>query len=146
MDASVRLARARERASVLQDRRVLVVDDEADVRELVAWLLESARLSVYTAADADEALVILARTPIEFIISDIGMPQVDGCSFIREVRASGRRIPALAVSAFTQPENQARALAAGFDMYLFKPCDPATLLDALVSLYESLQRTGGSDA
>jgi hypothetical protein len=111
---------------------VLVVDDEPDAREIMATALEASGARVEIAASAREALEILERTPVDVLLSDIAMPDEDGYALIYKVRASIARkfadIPAAAVTAFTGPEDRARALAAGFQVHLPKPLRPVDLV------------------
>lgn len=111
--------------------RVLVVDDEADARELFAMVLESCGAVVTTASRASEAFALIRRDPPQVLVSDIGMPEEDGFSLIRRVRAlspaEGGRTPAVAVTAFTGVEHRTRALEAGFDQHVGKPFEPKQL-------------------
>lgn len=118
--------------------KVLVVEDEADVRDLLRWLLESNNAVVHTASSANEALVMLARERPDILISDIGMPDRDGFSLIREIRGldpqAGGQTPAVALTAFARAEDRTRALLAGYQFHLTKPIDAAELLAALATL------------
>lgn len=117
---------------------VLVVEDEADVRDLLRWLLESNHATVHTASSADEALVLLAAQRPNVVISDIGMPDRDGFSLIRAIRGldpqDGGQTPAVALTAFAHAEHRTRALLAGYQFHIAKPIDPAELLAALATL------------
>jgi signal transduction histidine kinase/ActR/RegA family two-component response regulator len=120
--------------------RVLLVDDEADGREMIAKMLESRGAVVDSAASADEALSRLDRGTADVLISDIGMPRVDGYELMRRVRRLGssdrvRAIPAIALTAFARPEDAAKADLAGFHLHLAKPVEPTKLfasVDALI--------------
>ena len=123
----------------LDGARVLVVDDDPDARGLMETLLGEAGAIVRcenTAADGFEAVTKFNPSVLVF---DIELPGEDGYSLIRRVRdwQDGRpRIPAIALTAYARPEDRARALRAGFDGYLAKPVDPAsltTLVDALLN-------------
>lgn len=118
--------------------KVLVVEDEPDVRELLRWLLESNHAVVCTASSVDEALVLLAKERPDIVISDIGMPNRDGFSLIRAIRGldaqEGGQTPAVALTAFAHPEDRTRALLAGYQFHISKPIDPAELLAALATL------------
>ena len=124
--------------------KVLVVEDEPDVRELLRWLLESNQAVVCTASSADEALVLLAKERPDIVISDIGMPNRDGFSLIRAIRGldarDGGQTPAVALTAFAHPEDRTRALLAGYQFHIPKPIDPAELLAALATLYARRDR------
>ncbi len=121
----------------LEGVRVLVVDDDADALSMVRELLESAGASVTTALSADEALLLIERQPPDLLLSDIGMPAMDGFELIRRVRElplSIRHVPAAALTAYAQPEDRTRALRSGFQAHLAKPIDPGELLTAVEML------------
>ena len=117
---------------------VLVIDDELDSLELVQQVLAASEATILTATGAREALrLVEARRP-DLVISDIGMPLVDGFEMIRRIRALPDRetagVPAIALTAFSRREDQQRALEAGFDEYLAKPVAPATLLQTVAAI------------
>ena len=132
------LAGPREPMPVLEGIRILLVDDEADAREVMASALLACGATVVSAPSAQEALDILARTDVDLLLSDIAMPGQDGYALIREIRAlpSSRlaAIPAAAVTAHARNDERERALAAGFQMHLTKPIDPAALARAVALL------------
>jgi CheY-like chemotaxis protein len=120
----------------------LVVDDEADARELVATLLQQCGAKVTTVASAEEALAVLkagegGKQP-DVIVSDVSMPEVDGYELIRRVRErsikGGGRIPAVALTAYGRSVDRIRALSAGFQMHMPKPVEPAELATVVASL------------
>ena len=117
---------------------VLLVDDEPDLRSATARVLQGAGAQVIMAAGAAEALQELKQRRPSVIVSDIGMPQVDGYELLRQVRqlpeAEGGRTPAAAYSAFTRPDDATQALAAGFQRHLSKPLAPAALIAAILCL------------
>jgi PAS domain S-box-containing protein len=117
---------------------VLLVDDADDTREPVASLLENVGARVSAADSAASALELLRRDRYDVLVSDIGMPDVDGYDFIRMVRAlphdKGSAIPALALTAYGRAEDRTRALLAGFQMHLSKPVQPTELMAAISSL------------
>ena len=118
----------------LEGVRVLVVDDDADALSMVRELLETAGASVTTAFSADEALTLIEQHPPDLLLSDIGMPVMDGFELIRRVRElppSIRHLPAAALTAYAQPEDRSRALRSGFQAHLAKPIDPGELLTAV---------------
>jgi CheY-like chemotaxis protein len=119
----------------LDGLRVLVVDDEADAREVMAQTLETYGASVELAESAHEALEILEHLRVDVLLADIAMPDEDGFSLIRNVRASSvpgvSTIPAAAVTAFTREEHRQHALTAGFQLHLGKPFQPAELVRAV---------------
>ena len=110
---------------------VLVVDDEADARQLLTTILQECGGRVRAAASADEALRQVRASVPDVLVSDIGMPDVDGFELIRRLRASSDRrlatLPAIALTAFTRAEDRRRALEAGYDRYLRKPVDAGEL-------------------
>ncbi len=128
----------------LDGLRLLVVDDEDDARELLGIMLEKYGATVRAAASSQEALGALDEATFDVIISDIGMAGEDGHAFMRKVRShvgqSGQAktftstIPALALTAYARAEDQRKALAAGFQMHLAKPVEPATLIDSIARL------------
>jgi CheY-like chemotaxis protein len=116
---------------------VLVVDDEADALELIRRVLQEQGATPATAASAHEALKALEESTPDVIVSDIGMPVMDGFEFMRKVRErepSYHRIPALALTAFARPEDRKRAVLSGFQSYLAKPFDMAELVIVVAAL------------
>jgi CheY-like chemotaxis protein len=115
--------------------RVLVVDDEADARDVVRLVLSEAGAAVVVADSAEEALRVLEEGgPVDVIISDIGMPDIDGYGMIRALRALGglaEMIPAIALTAYGRPEDRTRALACGYHHHVTKPVSPANLIAAV---------------
>jgi signal transduction histidine kinase/ActR/RegA family two-component response regulator len=124
----------------LRGLKVLLVDDEADTRDLVRQLLADGHAQVHTAASAAEALALLPALRPDLLLSDIGMPGCDGYQLIREVRRlppqQGGRTPAIALTAFARPDDRARALLAGYQAHLTKPIDSYELLAAVAGLAE----------
>jgi len=116
----------------LQGLSVLVVDDEPDVLELLSRVLGDARANVMAVANAEAALQAFPQVQPRLLISDIGMPGMDGYELIRRLRrtqaAMGHRVPAIALTAFARSEDRKRALESGFDVYLSKPVEPHELL------------------
>jgi diguanylate cyclase len=110
--------------------KVLLVDDEADALDLMEWILSECGATIRRADNAIEALSLLGSERPDIVVSDIGMPDVDGFELIRRIRALGEAcggtVPALALTAFTRAEDQQRALKAGFDLYMTKPVEPST--------------------
>jgi signal transduction histidine kinase/ActR/RegA family two-component response regulator len=131
--------------SQLQGVKVLVVDDEPDARELIKRVLEDCKAQVLTAGSAAEAMPILLQQKPDVLLSDIGMPQVDGYDFLRQVRAmtaqSGGKIPAIALTAFARSEDRTRALMSGYQVHVSKPVEPAELVATVASV---MGRTGES--
>jgi CheY-like chemotaxis protein len=119
----------------LHNVRVLVVDDDADSLEVLREVLEVAGAQVTTATSANNALEAIdaGDGAFELIISDIGMPEVDGYSFIHRVRSSesGARVPAIALTAYARANDAALAKRAGYQEHLVKPVDEQKLLLAV---------------
>ncbi|MBW4444208.1 MAG: PAS domain-containing protein [Plectolyngbya sp. WJT66-NPBG17] len=109
---------------------ILIVDDEADARELLAFLLEQQGAIVTVANSAKDARSKLADTQ-DILISDLGMPEEDGFQLIRKLRSEGRSIHAIALTAYAREEDRQAALAAGFQAHITKPIEPAELFKAI---------------
>ncbi|HEY7499259.1 MAG TPA: ATP-binding protein [Vicinamibacterales bacterium] len=118
----------RVRDARFEDVAVVVVDDERDARELLATLLGRCGARVIQCESAAEALDVLRSTPVQLIVADIAMPDVDGNELIRRARTANIHIPAVAVSAYARPEDRREALAAGYNAYCSKPLDAAEFL------------------
>ncbi|HEX4415311.1 MAG TPA: PAS domain S-box protein [Lacipirellulaceae bacterium] len=122
---------------------VLVVDDEPDARNLIERLLSDRNARVLKAESAERGIEILATERPDIILSDIGMPDMDGYDFIRAVRAlppdSGGKTRAIALTAFARSEDRTRAMMAGYHMHLAKPIEPSELIATVASL---VGRTG----
>jgi PAS domain S-box-containing protein len=119
------------KSSSLLGLRVLVVDDERDARDLLKRVLEDSGAVVSTAGSATEALPLIGSMPPDVLVTDIGMPEVDGYEFLKMVSALGpnwRKIPAVALTAFTRPEDRTKALLAGFKAHVAKPTEPVELI------------------
>ena len=130
---------ANKRENLLAGLRVLVVDDDADTRALLVTTLEqSGAESVASAASAHDALGALRRFAPDILVSDIGMPVVDGYELIRRIRArspeEGGRVPAAALTAYAAPDDRQRALDAGYDLHISKPVEPSELVAAVARL------------
>jgi CheY-like chemotaxis protein/anti-sigma regulatory factor (Ser/Thr protein kinase) len=124
---------AAERASSrLDGLNVLVVDDDADVRDALAGVLERSGADVRTAAAVGEAMNAVREAVPDVLVSDLGMPGDDGYELIRQVRMlppdAGGTLPALAVSAYARESDLQKALAAGFRVHLAKPVAAAELV------------------
>ncbi|MFZ1025751.1 MAG: response regulator [Limnoraphis robusta] len=122
----------------LQDVKIMVVEDQADARELIRLILEQQGAQVIEASSSKQALEIIKESIPDVLISDIGMPDEDGYSFLKKVRSlpqdKGGNIPALALTAYTKEEDRQQAIAAGFQMHLGKPLDITELLQAVFQL------------
>ncbi|HEY5934083.1 MAG TPA: response regulator [Kofleriaceae bacterium] len=127
-----------EPAPQLRGLRVLAIDDEQDANDLMRAVLTASGVEVTIAKSAAEVIEILPKLRPDVLISDIGMPEVDGYDLIQRVRKltpdEGGRVPAVAVTAFARGQDRARAFLAGFDVYVAKPLDPAELTALLVNL------------
>ena len=123
-------------------RRALVVDDVSDVTEMLSVLLSHAGYEVVTALSAHGALEAVHKERFDVIISDIGMPEVDGNELIRIIREErGSRIPAVALTAMARIEDRLKALEAGYQMHVAKPIDPAELITLVRGLFELVDRS-----
>ena len=118
--------------------RVVVVDDEQDSREFLAFMLRQRGAAVSMARSAHEALELLQSEQPDLLISDIGMPYEDGYTLIRKVRAlpaeRGGRTPAVALTAYAREQDRIRALVAGFQSHVVKPVKPAELMVVVAQL------------
>jgi len=122
----------------LRDLRVLVVDDDLDGRELAALLLVNAGADVRTAGSAADAMTTLEEWWPDVLVTDLEMPHEDGYSLLKRARhfamLHGRRLAALALTAYGRSEDRVRTLAGGFNLHLAKPADPAELVLAVANL------------
>jgi signal transduction histidine kinase/ActR/RegA family two-component response regulator len=130
---------ANAQVDLLKGLRVLVVDDDPDTRSLLATTLaQCGAESIAPIASASEALDALKRLAPDVLVSDIGMPGMDGYELIRRVRAllpeQGGLIPAAALTAYAAPDDRQRALDAGYNLYLSKPVEPTELINAIARL------------
>jgi CheY-like chemotaxis protein len=128
--------------------RVLVVDDDRDARDLIKQLLTEYDAEVQVASSAKEALQILNTNSPDILLSDIGMPDMDGYDLIHAVRAipapDRANIAAAALTAFARSQDRTRALLAGFQAHITKPVDPAELVAVVASLTRRTGKTPGS--
>jgi signal transduction histidine kinase/CheY-like chemotaxis protein len=122
----------------LEGLKVLVVDDEADTRELIREVLKECGSEVITSGSVEEALIALEQHKPDILISDLGMPDEDGYSLISKIRAlpseRGGHIPAAALTAYARAEDRMRVLRSGFQFHLPKPVDSAELVTVVASL------------
>jgi CheY-like chemotaxis protein len=126
----------------LSSVKVLLVDDDTDTREFTAFLLEQYGASVTAVSSASEALVALTQSQPDVLLSDIGMPDIDGYMLIQQVRTllpQGGQIKAIALTAYAGEMNQQQAFAAGFQKHISKPIDPGVLVQAISSLVRSTE-------
>jgi PAS domain S-box-containing protein len=123
-------------ASALQGLDVLVVEDDREASEMMSVVLSDRGARVRMAADYDSALRALRHAWPDVLVSDIGLPGRDGYELVRHVREiereqGGRRLPVIALTAFTRAEDRRKTLDAGFDLHLPKPLKPHLLLQAI---------------
>jgi signal transduction histidine kinase/ActR/RegA family two-component response regulator len=125
-------------ATLLEGVRILVVDDEADSRELVATILTRCGAQVRSCESAEEALKVFKVWKPDVLVSDIGMPQEDGYSLIQKLRKQrlklAREIPAIALTAYATDDDRNRALSAGFQMHVAKPIEPEALVKSIADV------------
>lgn len=118
--------------------RVLTVDDDADARELLTILLAEYGATVLTVASAAEVLANLECFKPDVLVSDIGMPEVDGYTLIQQIRTlppeKGGQIPAIALTAYARVDDYQRAINSGYQRHVTKPLDPEELVQAVVAL------------
>lgn len=128
-------------AKQLHQARILVVDDDADMRDYVEAVLLEAGARVALASSAGEALAKLSRFRPHVLISDIGMPNVDGYMLLKQIRTLmpelGGQVPAIALTAYAGEYNQQQTLAAGFQLHIAKPVEPEALVTAVANLLPS---------
>jgi signal transduction histidine kinase/ActR/RegA family two-component response regulator len=126
----------------LDDVKVLLVDDDPDTLQILSVMLAESKAGVQTAASASEALEILEWYQPDVLVSDLAMPGEDGYSLIGKIRAlaGGKvtQIPAVALPSSVRVEDRARALSAGFNMFVPKPVEPEELVTAIANLVEAI--------
>jgi PAS domain S-box-containing protein len=126
-------ASASEPSANLRDVQILVVEDEADSRDILTFMLEQEQAIVTAVSSAAEALYTIEQSTPDLIISDIGMPEMNGYRLMQLLRAMprGKTIPAIALTAYAAEYDQQQALKAGFQQHLAKPIDPNQLVQAI---------------
>jgi CheY-like chemotaxis protein len=134
----------------LHDVHVLAVDDDADAVVLMAELLESAGARVRTATSADDAMRLIEAEVPHVLVTDLGMPHVDGFQLIERMRNHRdpliRRIPSAALTAYARSEDRVKAMRAGFQIHLAKPIDPTELVAAVAALANRSSHPNGKAA
>jgi PAS domain S-box-containing protein len=120
----------------LSGAMVLVVDDEPDARTLMERLIQERGGKTLVVDSAEQALRTLSTDHVDILVSDIGMPEIDGYQLIQRLRKDKdfRYLPAIALTAYARPEDRQRALLAGYQMHLAKPVDPRELIAGIASL------------
>ncbi|HEY9799270.1 MAG TPA: ATP-binding protein, partial [Leptolyngbyaceae cyanobacterium] len=120
--------------------QILVVDDDADMRELAEFILTQSGAQVTTAASAMQALHILSKSVPDLLLCDIGMPEMDGYTLMRQIRQwspqAGGTMKAIALTAYAGELNQQQALTAGFQKHIPKPVEPEELVQTIFQLLE----------
>jgi signal transduction histidine kinase/ActR/RegA family two-component response regulator len=123
---------------LLEGVKVLLVDNDADTLQVVRAMLDGSKAIVQTAASVSEAMEMLVWYDPHVLVSDLAMPEEDGYSLIRKVRAlganKGHQVPAIALTSYVRVEDRARALEAGFNMFVPKPLQPDELITAIANL------------
>ena len=140
---------------VLRGTRVLVVEDEAETRTVIQWLLQQCEAEVTAVASAAAALEVFRASMrdrrFDVVISDIGMPGQDGYELMRQVRdvereapaaAAAAPVPAVALTAYTRDADRARAAAAGFTAHVSKPVEPQVLVEAVAQAVKATNAGG----
>ncbi|MFN0123029.1 MAG: PAS domain S-box protein [Blastocatellia bacterium] len=143
-EANARLAAVQAAAAMAYQKhekplagiRVMLVEDEPDILDMLAVALGSYGAEIVPADSAAAAMTLLSVSEPDVLVSDIGMPDEDGYSLLRRVRADeirGQRLPAIALTAYARPEDKSKALAAGFMRHLAKPVDTGELIRAILA-------------
>jgi len=118
--------------------KILVVDDDVDTRELIEWVLKRVGAEVTSVGSAREALEVLEREKPQILVSDIAMPEEDGYSLLKKIRAlppeRGGRIPAIALTAHSLVQDRLQSLRAGFQSHVPKPVVPEELVEVVASV------------
>ncbi len=116
--------------------KVLVVDDVTDVTDMIALFLRHAGFEVMTANSPRAAIELAAGTPFDLVISDIGMPEMNGYQLAESLRAQAeyQETPLIAVTGYTEYDDRGRSLQAGFDAHVTKPINPSQLLNLIEEL------------
>jgi CheY-like chemotaxis protein len=127
-------------AKELYGFRVLIVDDDTDTRELLEWVLKRAGAEVIAVSSAKEAIATLEKEKPHVLVSDIAMPEEDGYSLLRRVRAlppeRGGRVPAVALTAHSLVQDRIQSLRAGFQSHVPKPVVPEELVEVIASIVQ----------
>jgi PAS domain S-box-containing protein len=122
----------------LEGIKILIVDDDADSRDFISFVLQQEKAEVIAVSSALEALQTLAKSKLDVLLSDIGMPEMDGYMLIKQVRKwlpeQGGEIPAIALTAYAGEYDRKLAISAGFSYHVPKPAEPAQLIAAITKL------------
>jgi PAS domain S-box-containing protein len=124
--------------SAFDSLQILAVDDDPDSLELVTFILEGCGATVRAVSSAIEVLAVLAQSKSDLLVSDIGMPEMDGYMLLKQIRSlppeQGGQIPAIALTAYAGEGNEEQAISAGFQAHISKPIDPAQLITTIANL------------
>jgi CheY-like chemotaxis protein len=124
----------------LADVKVLLVDDDTDTLQFLSVMLTDCQAQVQTATNVSEGLAVLEWFEPDVVVSDLAMPDEDGYALIRKLRDSDiADVPAVALTSYVRVEDRARALSAGFNMFVAKPVQPDELIAAIANLAETEQ-------
>jgi CheY-like chemotaxis protein/nitrogen-specific signal transduction histidine kinase len=126
-----------DQSTLLKRIRILVVEDDPDARLLIARILSDAGAQVSDAPNAEAAMAQIKAAAPDILVSDIGMAQLDGYQLLRNLRSAGfdaKKLPAIAVTAFSRVQDRADALAAGFQAHIAKPVKAEALISAVANL------------
>jgi PAS domain S-box-containing protein len=140
---SAQVEKAHEPNLELTGIRVLAVDDDPEARRLLTAVLTKFGAEVLTVASAGEVLAVIKAFQPDVLVSDIGMPEMDGYGLIQQIRTDSYRqgqLPAIALTAYASEDDQQRATASGYQQHLAKPLDPERLVEAVVILSAAKQR------
>jgi CheY-like chemotaxis protein len=125
----------------LEGIKILVVDDDIDSRDFIVFVLEQEGAIVTPATSAFAALDVLTKFTPDIMVSDIGMPEMDGYALMRQIQLlaaeQGGTIPAIALTAYAGEYDQKRALAAGFLLHISKPVEPDKLVAVVTQMLRS---------
>jgi CheY-like chemotaxis protein len=127
-------------STLLANKTILVVDDDKDTRELLRALLQETSANVVVADSAEAALAVYRLNPPDIIVSDMRLGSSDGYALIAAIREYNKEYrgftPAIALTGFLYPGDEARARAAGFDAYIPKPFDPRDVIQTITRLLQ----------
>ncbi|MGM9498563.1 ATP-binding protein [Desertifilum tharense IPPAS B-1220] len=120
--------------------QILIVDDETDTRDFITFALEQAGATVTAVSSASEAIAALSHSQPNILVSDIGMPDIDGYMLMRQIRAlppeQGGQVQAIALTAYAGESDAQQAMAVGFQQHIAKPVEPEVLIRTIVTLLE----------
>jgi CheY-like chemotaxis protein len=122
---------------LLTGTTIVVVDDDGDSRDVLSALLDGTQAEIVPCDSAAAALAALDARPVDLLIADLAMPDVDGYELMGRVAGTWPALPAIAVSAFARPEDRGKALLCGYRAYCAKPVDQAQLLDTIRTVLRS---------